>query len=205
MTSKELFPTELLSTRFHSTDDELTVLKTKLAAAAADDHLLDVSYRIIDSPVGSLLLAATERGLVRLAFANEDHDAVLQSLADTISSRVLAAPPRFEQTVRQLGDYFGGTRRTFDVAVDLRLAKGFRRTVLEKLTSIRYGETASYAAIADLAGNPAAVRAAASACSHNPLPLLIPCHRVVRSDGTIGQYQGGTEAKRFLLTLEQAA
>jgi methylated-DNA-[protein]-cysteine S-methyltransferase len=205
MTSKEQFPAEVFSTGFHVSEDELTVLKTRLAAVAVDDHLLDVSYRIIDSPVGSLLLAATEHGLVRLAFANEDHDAVLQSLADTISPRLLAAPPRFEQAVRQLDDYFGGARKTFDVVVDLQLVKGFRRTVLERLTSIPYGKTASYAAVANLAGNPTAIRAAASACSHNPLPLVLPCHRVVRSDGTIGQYLGGTEAKRFLLNLEQAA
>jgi methylated-DNA-[protein]-cysteine S-methyltransferase len=205
MTNKEPFSTEVFSTDFSVGADQLAILKAKLAAAAADDHLLDVSYRVVDSPVGSLLLAATEIGLVRVAFANEDHDAVLQSLADTISPRVLAASPRFEQAVRQLDDYFGGTRRTFDVVVDLRLAKGFRRTVLEKLTSIPYGNTASYSVIADLAGNPTAIRAAASACSHNPLPLVLPCHRVVRSDGTIGQYLGGTEAKRFLLNLERAA
>jgi methylated-DNA-[protein]-cysteine S-methyltransferase len=205
MTSKEQISTEVFSTGFNADADELMALKAKLAAAAADDHLLDVSYRVIDSPVGSLLLAATENGLVRVAFANEDHDAVLQALADTISPRILAAAPRFEQAVRQLDDYFAGTRRTFDVVVDLRLAKGFRRTVLEKLTSIPYGNTASYAAVADLAGNPTAIRAAASACSHNPLPLVLPCHRVVRSDGTIGQYLGGTEAKRFLLNLERAA
>jgi methylated-DNA-[protein]-cysteine S-methyltransferase len=205
MTSKELFPTEVFSTDFSASADELTILKAKLAASAAEDHLLDVSYRIIDSPVGSLLLAATENGLVRLAFANEDHDAVLQSLANTISPRILAASPRLEKTARQLDDYFGGTRRTFDVAVDLRLAKGFRRSVLEKLTSIRYGETASYATLAGLTENPKAVRAAAGACSHNPLPLVLPCHRIVRSDGTIGQYLGGTDAKRFLLNLERAA
>jgi methylated-DNA-[protein]-cysteine S-methyltransferase len=205
MTSKEQFSTEVFSTGFGTAADELAMLKAKLAATAAKNDLLDVSYRIIDSPVGSLLLAATENGLVRVAFANEDHEAVLQALADTISPRILAATPRFEQAVRQLDDYFGGTRRTFDVVVDLRLAKGFRRTVLEKLTSIPYGDTASYAAVADLAGNPTAIRAAASACSHNPLPLVLPCHRVVRSDGTIGLYLGGTEAKRFLLNLERAA
>jgi methylated-DNA-[protein]-cysteine S-methyltransferase len=205
MTSKELLPTEVFSTDFSASADELTILKAKLAASAAEDHLLDVSYRIIDSPVGSLLLAATENGLVRLAFANEDHDTVLQSLANTISPRILAASPRLEKTARQLDDYFARKRRTFDVAVDLRLAKGFRRSVLEKLTSIPYGDTASYATLAGLTENPKAVRAAAGACSHNPLPLVLPCHRIVRSDGTIGQYLGGTDAKRFLLNLERAA
>jgi len=184
---------------------DLTRLHHRLAAAAERDGVLDVAYRAIDSPVGPLLLAATEAGLVRVAFASEDHDAVLQSLADRISPRVLRAPGRLEAPARELGEYFDGQRRDFDLPLDWRLSAGFRRAVLNRLPDIGYGHTASYAAVAQLAGNPKAVRAAASACASNPLPVVVPCHRVIYSDGRIGRYRGGPDAKRTLLTLESAA
>jgi methylated-DNA-[protein]-cysteine S-methyltransferase len=186
-------------------DDTSTRLHARLAEQAEREGLLDVAYRTIDSPFGSLLLAATPNGLVRVAFAGEDHDLVLARLATAVSPRVLRAPLRLDGAARQLAEYFAGRRRVFDLPVDLQLARGFRRTVLGHLRAIPYGVTETYAAVAKAAGNPTAVRAAAGACSHNPLPLVIPCHRVVRSDGTIGQYLGGTEAKRFLLALETAA
>jgi len=180
-------------------------LHSRLAALAERQGLLDVSYRTIDSPLGLLLLAATGEGLVRVAFSCEDHDAVLAGLASDISPRILRTPRRLDEAAHQLDEYFAGKRRAFNIPVDLRLAHGFRRSVLEHLRRIPYGVTQSYAAVARAAGNPSAVRAAASACSHNPLPLVVPCHRVVRSDGTTGEYLGGPEAKRALLAMEAAA
>jgi methylated-DNA-[protein]-cysteine S-methyltransferase len=194
-----------LARAFPDTPDQLAVLRERLAAAADRDGLLDVAYRTLDSPVGPLLLAATERGLVRVAFAGEGHDAVLQALADKISPRVLHAPARLDAASRELAEYFAGQRRRFDLPLDWRLSAGFRRTVLSHLPEIGYGHTASYAAVAELAGRPKAIRAAATACATNPLPVVVPCHRVVLSDGRIGNYRGGPEAKRTLLTLEEAA
>jgi len=184
---------------------QLAGLHERLAAAAQRDGILDVAYRVIDTPVGSLLVAATETGLVRVAYASENHDAVLQSLADRISPRILAAPSRLDHVARELEEYFGGHRQRFDVPLDWRLSAGFRSTVLHHLPEIGYGHTASYAAVARLAGNPKAVRAVGSACATNPLPVIVPCHRVVRSDGGVGGYLGGAEAKSILLTLEAAA
>lgn len=184
---------------------KLADLHARLADAAASDGILDVAYRVVDSPVGPLLLAATERGLVRVAYANEDHDAVLNTLADRVSPRILLAPARLDAVSRELDEYFAGTRRTFDVPLDWQLSAGFRNTVLRHLAEIGYGRTASYAAVARLAGNPKAVRAVGSACATNPMPVVVPCHRVVRSDGAMGGYLGGLEAKRTLLTLEAAA
>lgn len=194
-----------LAQAFPDTPDHLAVLHERLAAAADSGGLLDVAYRTVDSPVGPLLLAGTEQGLVRIAFAGEGHDAVLQALADKISPRVLHAPARLDAAARELAEYFAGQRRGFDLPLDWRLAAGFRRTVLSHLPEIGYGHTASYAAIARLAGNPRAIRAAATACATNPLPVVVPCHRVVLADGRIGNYRGGPEAKRTLLTLEEEA
>ena len=140
-----------------------------------------------------------------MAYAREDHDAVLQTLSDRISPRILAAPARLDPAARELAEYFAGRRHAFDLPLDWRLSAGFRRTVLGRLPSIGYGHTASYAAVARLAGNPKAVRAVGTACSTNPLPVVVPCHRVVRSDGGMGGYVGGLEAKRTLLDLEAAA
>jgi methylated-DNA-[protein]-cysteine S-methyltransferase len=185
--------------------DRLAELHARLASAAERDGILDIAYRILDSPVGPLLVATTEQGLVRLAYASENHDAVLQRLAERISPRILHAPARLDPVARQLEEYFDGRRRRFDVALDWRLSAGFRSIVLHHLPEIGYGHTASYAAVAQLAGNPKAVRAVGSACATNPLPVIVPCHRVVRSDGGLGGYLGGVEAKRTLLTLEAAA
>lgn len=180
-------------------------LRARLAAAAEVEGILDVAYRTVDTPVGPLLLAATEQGLVRVAYPNQGHDAVLQALADRVSPRVLHAPGRLDPVARQLDDYFAGRRQRFDVPLDWRLSTGFRSTVLHHLAiNVDYGHTASYAALAALAGNPKAVRAVGTACATNPLPVVVPCHRVVRSDGAIGNYAGGVEAKRTLLELEAA-
>jgi methylated-DNA-[protein]-cysteine S-methyltransferase len=180
-------------------------LHTRLVAAAEKAGVLDVAYRTIDTPVGALLLAATDKGLVRVAYASEDHDLVLQQLADRVSPRVLRAPARLDSSARELDEYFAGRRDRFDLRLDFQLSRGFRRTVLSHLTEIGYGTTASYAAVAAAAGNPKAVRAAATACATNPLPVVVPCHRVVRSDGSIGGYAGGTDVKKALLALEGAA
>jgi methylated-DNA-[protein]-cysteine S-methyltransferase len=182
--------------------DDMSRLRARLAASAAAAGILDVAYRTVDSPVGALLLAATERGLVRVAYAREDHDAVLQHLADRISPRVLQAPARLDGTARELDEYFAGSRRRFDVPLDWRLSAGFRAAVLHRLPDIGYGQTATYGAVAALAGSPRAVRAVGTACATNPLPIVVPCHRVVRSDGGMGGYLGGPEAKRTLLSLE---
>lgn len=193
-------------TRATSADpDHLQALHARLAAAAGQRGVLDVAYRTVDSPVGSLLLAATEQGLVRVAYASEGHDAVLQSLADRISPRVLHSADRMDLAARELDEYFAGRRRGFDLPLDWRLATGFRRSVLTTLaTDVGYGRTASYAQVATLVGNPKAVRAVGTACATNPLPVVVPCHRVVRADGTLGGYLGGAAAKRTLLTLEAA-
>lgn len=180
-------------------------LHQRLVDAASVAGLLDIAYRTIDTPVGTLLLAATEKGLVRVAYASQDYDLVLQQLARDVSPRVLRAPARLDTVAREIEEYFARRRTTFDVPLDLRLAHGFRRTVLSHLPEIGYGATATYAAVAKASGNPRAVRAAGSACANNPLPLVLPCHRVVRSDGSIGQYVGGVEAKKTLLMLEGAA
>lgn len=182
--------------------DTLRRLHDQLVASAEPSGLLDVAYRTIDSPVGTLLLAATPAGLVRVAFDIEDHDTVLDRLAKALSPRILHAPSKLDAVAHQLDDYFAKRRRTFDVAIDLSLAVGFRRSVVEHLRDIEYGRRESYAQVAAAVGSPRAVRAVGTACAHNPLPVVIPCHRVVRSDGTAGQYIGGPLAKAALLELE---
>jgi methylated-DNA-[protein]-cysteine S-methyltransferase len=180
-------------------------LHTMLAEDAARAGLLDVAYRTLDTPVGSLLLAATEQGLVRVAFEVQDHDAALADLAARVSPRVLRAPDRLESTVRQLDEYFAGRRTEFRIPLDLRLLTGFRRRVVDCLPGIGYGRTRSYAQVAAAAGSPRAVRAVGTACGANPVPVVVPCHRVVLSNGSPGGYAGGSQAKRTLLELEAAA
>ncbi len=182
--------------------DQLDRLRDRLAREAEREGLLEVAYRKVDSPHGSLLIAASDVGLVRVAFAVEDHDAVLEQLATTTGARVLRTSARTEDASRQLDEYFAGQRNRFELALDLRTVTGFRRKVVEGLGEIPYGSTETYAQVARRVDNPAAVRAVGSACSHNPLPIVLPCHRVVRSDGSVGQYLGGAEVKAELLRLE---
>lgn len=166
---------------------------------------VDVGYRTVDGPVGPLLLAATPAGLVRVAFASEGEDAVLQELADRVSPRVLPLPARLDGTARELDEYFAGRRHRFDVALDWQLSGGYRREVLSHLAvDVEYGRTTSYAGLAAMTGSPRAVRAVGTACATNPIPVVVPCHRVVRSDGSMGRYRGGEEAKHVLLELEGA-
>jgi len=186
-------------------EDAQRLLHARLVAAADGAGILDVAYRTVDSPLGTLLLAATDEGLVRVAYDRESHERVLAQLADRVSPRILLAPARLEEAATQIEEYLAGRRTRFDLPLDLRLSHGFRRTVLSHLTEIDYGRTASYAAVAAVTGHPRAVRAVGTACATNPLPLLVPCHRVIRSDGSAGAYVGGAEAKLALLRLESAA
>jgi len=180
-------------------------LHRRLETAAAEAGSLDIAYTVTGTPVGELLLAATGRGLLRVAFEGEDHDAVLAALARSVSPRILRAPARLAGAVRQLEEYFAGARRSFDLPLDRRLSKGFRLSVLEHLPEIAYGRTESYAQVAAAVGSPKAVRAVGTACATNPLPVVVPCHRVLRSDGSYGGYLGGPAAKAYLLGLEAAA
>jgi methylated-DNA-[protein]-cysteine S-methyltransferase len=179
-------------------------LRARLVADAEREGILDIAYRTVDTPVGSLLLAATPAGLVRVAYDSAGHEDALATLAARVSPRILQAPARLDPVARQLDEYFAGTRRSFDVPLDLRLASGFRRAVLDHLAEIGYGRTESYAEVAAAAGSPRAVRAVGTACATNPVPVVLPCHRVVRADGSPGGYAGGPEAKRTLLALEAA-
>jgi methylated-DNA-[protein]-cysteine S-methyltransferase len=193
-----------LTEHFPVDPDHLKRLHARLERAAQAGDLLDIAYRTVDSAVGPLLLAATPLGLLRVAFANEGHDSVLQNLSARISPRILEAPTRLDPVARQLEEFFTGRRHSFEVALDWSLSQGFRRTVLEHLnTDIGYGTTTSYAALAGLSGSPKAVRAVGTACATNPIPIVVPCHRVIRSDGTVGAYRGGPAAKRVLLDLER--
>ena len=182
----------------------LSRLRHGLGLAAEAEGLLDVAYTTIDSPVGTLLLAATPRGLVRVAYAIEDHDRVLYTLSQRLSPRVLRAPRRLDAAARELNEYFSSQRQVFDLPLDLSLSTGFRQLVQRHLPEIGYGQTRTYRQVAELVGNPKAVRAVGTACATNPLPVVVPCHRVLRADGTPGGYVGGQEAKVTLLTLEAA-
>lgn len=185
--------------------DTLAALHRRLEAAAQAEGLVDVAYRIVDSPLGELLLASTPKGLIRVAFANEDHDLVLEDLAAKVSPRVLRSPKQLDGAARELDEYFDRRRETFDLDLDLSLSKGFRQLVQRHLPDIGYGQTRSYKEMAEMVGNPKAVRAVGTACATNPLPVVVPCHRVLRTDGTLGGYIGGLDAKTALLELEQAA
>ena len=183
----------------------LSRLRDRLEMAAEAEGLLDVAYTTIDSPVGTLLLAATPKGLVRVAYDIEDHDRVLSTLSQRLSPRVLRAPRRLDAAARELDEYFSRQRRVFDLPLDLSLSKGFRQLVQRHLPEIGYGQTRTYRQVAELVGSPKAVRAVGTACATNPLPVVVPCHRVLRADGTPGRYVGGPGAKQALLSLEAAA
>lgn len=177
-------------------------LQARLARDADRHDLLDVAYRLIDSPLGPLLLAATPKGLVRVAFEREGFDAVLTALADRVSPRVLRDPARLDAEAAQFDEYFTGHRHTFTLPLDHAMSAGFRRLVQSVLPQIAYGSTRSYKQVAALVGNPKASRAVGSACATNPLPIVVPCHRVLRADGSLGGYIGGLPAKSALLSLE---
>jgi methylated-DNA-[protein]-cysteine S-methyltransferase len=178
----------------------------RLITRAEAEGLLDVAYSRLDTPVGEALVAATPRGLVRLALPGEDRDRVLEDLAEDLSPRVLEYPARLDGVRRELDEYFEGRRDHFELALDWRLTHpGFYRRVLRATARVPYGEVITYGDAAERAGNPRAFRAAGTALGSNPIPIVVPCHRVVRSGGEIGNYGGGPEMKRFLLRLEGAA
>jgi methylated-DNA-[protein]-cysteine S-methyltransferase len=179
-------------------------------ARAERDGLIDIAYATVDSPFGQLLVARTDRGVVRLKLPGGrdgeiSNDETLEDLATYVSPRVLEAPSRLDEERRELEEYFEGKRDRFDVPVDWALTpEGFRNRALHAVARIPYGKTRTYAEIAKQAGNPRAFRAAGTACGRNPIPLIVPCHRVVQSGGGIGNYGGGPEMKRALLDLEGA-
>jgi methylated-DNA-[protein]-cysteine S-methyltransferase len=179
-------------------------LVTELTRRAESEGLLDVAYAEIDSPVGPLLAAATPRGLVRITFPVESHETVLEQLAAMISPRVLESPAKLDETRRELDRYFEGKLREFEIPLDWRLTRGFYRKVLRATARIPYGQTRSYSEMAKRAGSPRAVRATGTALGSNPLPIIVPCHRVLRSGGALGGYGGGLETKQALLELEGA-
>jgi methylated-DNA-[protein]-cysteine S-methyltransferase len=176
----------------------------RLTDRAAAEGLLDVAYATTDSPFGPLLLARTRRGLVRVSLPAYDPDETLEELAARISPRVLESPAQLDEVRRQLDLYFEGKLTDFDLPLDWRLTHGFRGKVQRAIHAIPYGETRSYMELAASAGNKRAVRAAGSACGTNPIPIVVPCHRVLRTGGALGGYGGGLPMKQALLEMEGA-
>ncbi len=199
--------TDPIETRLRQPGRDLDETERALRAAihrAEQQGLVDVAYAVTDSPIGRLLLAATPAGLVRLAFECEDDDEVLTELATRIAPRVVASPNRLDPVRRELDEYFSARRDHFDVPLDWRLSSGFRKTVLEHLYGgVRYGQTVSYRDLATMVGNPKASRAVGTAMATNPIPIVVPCHRVLRTGGQLGGYGGGLPAKEALLALER--
>ncbi len=178
-------------------------VREAVASRALDEGLVDVAYAQADSPLGALTVAATARGLVYLAYPEHPLDVVLERLAAKISPRVLEAPARLDPVRRELDEYFEGRREVFEVPIDWQLTRGFFERVLRATAKVGYGETVTYRDVAERAGNAAAVRAAGNGLGSNPIPVVVPCHRVLATGGGLGGYTGGVERKEFLLALEQ--
>ena len=194
---------ELRLSRAAATLDPPAPNRERLAAAARAAGVEDVAYAVEDSPIGRLLLAVTPRGLVRISYL--DHfaqDAVLQELAARVSPRVLEDPAALDEPRRQLDEYFGGRRRDFELPLDWALVGDFGRQVLGRTARIPFGEVETYGEVARAIGHPGAARATGNALGANPMPIVVPCHRVVRAGGVIGHYTGGRERKLQLLALE---
>jgi methylated-DNA-[protein]-cysteine S-methyltransferase len=186
-------------------EEEASAGARRLPEAAAERGLLDVAYTTLDSPVGSVVVAATQRGLVRIAYGRMTPTyEVVEELAQRISPRVLEAPSYFDGVRRELEEYFEGRRTSFDLPLDWSLTGGFTQRVLRRTAKIPYGEVSTYQQMAAAAGNERAVRAAGNALGSNPIPIIVPCHRVLRTGGGLGGYGGGLETKEFLLRLEGA-
>jgi methylated-DNA-[protein]-cysteine S-methyltransferase len=179
-------------------------LLADLKRRAAEQDLVDVAYAPLDSPVGPLVVAATRRGLVKISYVDEDPEFVIEDLAARISPRVLEAPERLDDVRRELDQYFEGTRTDFDIAIDWRLTAGFTRKVLRATARVPYGSTSTYRAVASKAGSPRGSRAAGNALGSNPIPIVVPCHRILHSGGGMGGYTGGIDKKIYLLSLEGA-
>jgi methylated-DNA-[protein]-cysteine S-methyltransferase len=178
-------------------------LDKRFRAAAAEEGLLDVAYDVIESPVGELFVGVSDRGLCVISY-EADPDAQLERLARSYGSRVLRSPRSVDPARRQLDEYFEGKRRRFDLDVDLRLARDFGRTVLEQLGRVPFGEVTTYGALAARAGKPRAARAVGTIMNRNPIPIVLPCHRVIGANGSLVGYAGGLERKQQLLRLEGA-
>jgi methylated-DNA-[protein]-cysteine S-methyltransferase len=177
----------------------------RFAERAHEEGLLDVAYTVEDSPLGPLLLASTKRGLVELGYEGQKElDFYLERLASRVSPRVLEAPARLDPVRRELDEYFEGRRTEFDVSLDWSLSKGFTRRILQATAKVPYGHVSTYRQMATKAGNERAVRAAGNALGANPIPIVVPCHRILRTGGALGGYGGGPERKEFLLKLEGA-
>ncbi|HEY7961754.1 MAG TPA: methylated-DNA--[protein]-cysteine S-methyltransferase [Solirubrobacteraceae bacterium] len=174
------------------------------SARAASEGLADIGYASVDSPFGTFTAASTSEGLVRLAFPEEPLEEVLERLAAKLSPRIVEAPARFEQVRRELDEYFAGARRDFDVALDRVLMSAFAQKVLAATAAIPYGSVSTYTEMAAAAGSPRGSRAAGNALGSNPIPVIVPCHRVLRTGGNLGGYGGGLNRKRWLLELEGA-
>jgi methylated-DNA-[protein]-cysteine S-methyltransferase len=191
--------------RAHDDDETAAAAAARrLTRRIADEGLADVSYAPVDSPFGPLLAVATKRGLVKLAFPEEDADGVLERLAQRVSPRIVAADAQLDPVRRELDEYFDGRRRDFALPLDWTLVGPFGRRVLGVTAEIPYGGVLSYAEVAAEAGSPRGSRAAGNALGANPIPIVVPCHRVLRSGGALGGYGGGVDRKRFLLELEGA-
>jgi methylated-DNA-[protein]-cysteine S-methyltransferase len=178
-------------------------LDERFRAAAAVEGLVDVGYDVVDSPVGDLFVAVTERGLCTISY-DTDPEAKLEQLARGFGTRVLRSPRSVDPARRELDEYFEGKRRSFDIGVDLRLTRDFGRSVLKELAAVPFGEVTTYGALAARAGKPRAARAVGTIMNRNPIPIVLPCHRVVGANGSLVGYAGGLERKQLLLTLEGA-
>ena len=183
-------------------EEEAAAAARRMAERAAAEGLLDVSYMTFETPFGAMLAAATPRGLVRLAFPEEGEAQVLEGLARRLSPRIMRSAGRFDDLRRELEAYFAGTLRSFDAATDWSLIGPFATKVLRATAAIPYGQVSNYSQVAGEAGSPRGSRAAGNALGSNPIPIVIPCHRVLRVGGALGGYAGGLERKRFLLELE---
>jgi methylated-DNA-[protein]-cysteine S-methyltransferase len=181
---------------------DAALLGKELGRRALDAGLADVAYGSMDSPVGELLVAVTDRGLVRVAFASEPGDEVLEELAARVSPRVLRLPARTDAARRELEEYFAGERRRFDLPLDWSLVRGFAQGVLRATARVPFGSVTTYGRMAEAAGSPRASRAAGNALGSNPIPIVVPCHRVLHAGGGLGGYAGGLDRKRYLLSLE---
>jgi methylated-DNA-[protein]-cysteine S-methyltransferase len=177
-------------------------LASRFVERAEASGLIDVAVTTMDSPIGTLLLMATRRGLVRIAFESENRDEVYGEVATSLSPRILEAPRRLDPVRRELDSYFNGNLREFGLDLDWSLVGPFAQRVLRRTARIPYGAVASYGAVAHEIGSPRAARAVGNALGSNPIPVVVPCHRVVRAGGNIGGYGGGQPRKRWLLDLE---
>jgi methylated-DNA-[protein]-cysteine S-methyltransferase len=193
---------QVLRTGPNDAREQAAAAAGRLTERIAADGLADVSYAPVDSPFGTLHAAVTRRGLVRLAFPEESIDAFLERLARKLSPRILASPGSLDPVRRELDEYFNGRRRDFDLKLDWALITPFARRVLRMTAAIPYGGHLSYAEVAAEAGSPRGARAAGNALGANPIPIVIPCHRVLHSGGGIGGYGGGLDRKRYLLEME---